>query len=80
MKSRMSTIALAWGVMLFVSFNNMLRPFNSILDVFVWMGYLLIIAVILLWPKTGKNNRIEEEARGNWAARVDFDAHRNTTN
>ncbi len=80
MKSRMSTVALAWGVMLFVSFNNMLRPFNSILDVFVWMGYLMIIAVILLWPKTGKNARIEEEARRNWAARIDFDAHRNGAN
>lgn len=73
MKSRMSTIALAWGVMIFLTFNNLIRPFDNIFDVFCWLSYLLIIALIVMWPKTGKDRRGEVIAN-TWSDRIDFDA------
>lgn len=74
MKSRRTTAALAWALILFVTFSNMLRPFNNVLDVFCWMGYLTIVALIILWPKTGKDTRAERAAvRGNWSERIEFE-------
>lgn len=73
MKTRLAA-ALAWTLILFVTFTNMLQPFNNVLDVLCWMGYLLVVAVIILWPKTGKDTRAERAAvRGTWADRIDFD-------
>lgn len=73
MKTRLAA-TLAWTLILFVTFTNMLQPFNNVLDVLCWMGYLLIVAVIILWPKSGKDNRAERAAiRGTWADKIDFD-------
>lgn len=73
MKTRLAAV-LAWTLILFVTFTNMLQPFNNVLDVFCWMGYLTVVALIILWPKTGKDTRGERAAvLGTWADRIDFE-------
>lgn len=74
MKSRQTILALTCGLALIISFTNMIRPFNNVLDSFLWLGYLLVMVLIVLWPKTGKDTRAERAAvRGNWADRIDFE-------
>jgi hypothetical protein len=72
----MTTVALAWGIMLFVSMNNLLRPFDNFMDVFVWLLYLLVLSLVVLWPKSGKDSRAEHAHHANWAERVDFHRRR----
>lgn len=77
MKSRMATMALAGAIILVISFNNLLAPFNNILDVFCWLTYFLVVTVIVLWPRTGKDGR-DDGGRGNWADRIEFDSSKRT--
>lgn len=74
MKSRSSTIAIALAFTLVIFFTNAVRPFNNVLDVFCWLGYLLVLTTLLIWPRTGKYNQQERRPRSNWADKVRFDS------
>lgn len=74
MTTQTRTLTIGLGILLMMSHANAIRPFNNVLDVFCWLGYILAIATIVLWPKTGK----DESAKPNdkspvWAEKIDFD-------
>jgi hypothetical protein len=44
--------------------------FDSILDVFAGLGALLVLAVLALWPGSGRPEHVEDLGRRSWADRV----------
>ena len=75
MTSQMRTLMLGLGIMLMIAHNDFVRPFNNFLDVFCWIGYLLVAMVVVLWPVTGKDERARKKSGSpRWASRIDFEA------
>lgn len=74
MTSQTRTLALGLGILLMLSYADAMRPFNNALDVLCWLAYVLAMAIVVLWPKTGKDER-KSAADGApvWAQRIDFD-------
>jgi hypothetical protein len=63
------------AAMLLLSQTNAIRPFNNSLDVLCWLGYVLVMALIILWPHSGKDERQRKGKRSPaWADGIDFDS------
>lgn len=74
MTTQTRNLVLGLGVMLLIGYSDAIRPFNNFLDVFCWMGYLTVMLTVILWPKTGKDERVQKgDAPPRWANKIDFD-------
>ena len=74
MNARFFISAMAYGVMLFLTYGYIGRDDLTIFDALVWLGYLLAVALVALWPSSNKANRAElDSPTGNWADRIDFE-------
>ena len=74
MTGQTKTVAIGLGIMLLLNHGNALRPFNNSLDILCWLGYFLIVTVVVLWPKTGKDEWDRKKGNAVWADGIDFDS------
>ncbi|MFM1815097.1 MAG: hypothetical protein RLZ98_1792 [Pseudomonadota bacterium] len=72
MSGQTRVLTLGLGMMMVLSQSHGIRPFNNSLDVLCWLGYILVIALILMWPRTGKDERVKK-AEPKWASAIDFE-------
>ncbi|MEO0731078.1 MAG: hypothetical protein AAFR23_10610 [Pseudomonadota bacterium] len=66
MKIRLLIVSLAWSLMLVVTYVNVTKPFVGAADNALWFAYLAVLTGIILWPRAGRGERIEDAADG-WA-------------
>ena len=61
-------------LILTVAYPSLQAEDASALDLFVWLGVMLAVSVLALWPSTGRDQRAELklERRG-WADRIEFE-------
>ncbi|MEL6372976.1 MAG: hypothetical protein AAFR04_03315 [Pseudomonadota bacterium] len=61
--------AATWCSVLFITFRYGGRPFQNVLDVYLWLILIAMILLVTMWPRTGKDLRQKD---GQWADGVEF--------
>jgi len=73
MGKRYLFLGAALALMVVVAWPSLQSESSSALDLFVWLGLMLVVSGLALWPSTGRDQRAELrlERRG-WADRIEF--------
>ncbi|MEL6299460.1 MAG: hypothetical protein AAFQ45_12895 [Pseudomonadota bacterium] len=66
MNIRLLIVSLAWTVMLMVTFANVMRPFTGMVDLALWVAYLVVLTGIILWPRSEAGKRVEQASGAGW--------------
>lgn len=73
MGTRFAVFALVLAGVLVCAFFSLKSGQSSVLEVFVWLGLILVVSGIALWPTTGRDQRAELKLeRLSWADRIEF--------
>jgi len=70
MTIRFVIIALAWSVMFLVTFLNVAGPVKLGLNPAIWLGYLIVLTAVILWPSANRGDRAE--AGKSWVRPTDL--------
>ena len=74
MPLRFKITSVAFGLMLLLTYNQMLRPFDNILDVLLGLACLLVLSAVSLWPNRSRVDRVDRAmASSVWADRINFE-------
>jgi hypothetical protein len=74
MPMRFKITSVAFAMMLLLTYNQVFRPFDSVLDVFLGLACLLILAAVTLWPNPSRVDRVDRAmAHSAWADRIKFE-------
>lgn len=74
MPLRFKVLAIAFGLMVLIANDAVMRPFDNVVDVFVALGSLLVLSMIALWPNPSRVDRVDRAMSGEtWADRIEFD-------
>jgi len=73
MGTRFAIFGLAVAGILACAFVSLRTGQSSVLEIFFWLGALLVTCAVALWPFAGRDQRAELKLeRPSWADRVEF--------
>ena len=73
MSTRFAVFGLVLAGILASAFASLQSGQSSLLEVFFWLGVILIVCAIALWPFAGRDQRAELELeRLSWADHIEF--------
>lgn len=73
MGTRFAVFGLVLIGLLACSFLSLRSGESSVLEIFLWLGALLVACAVALWPFAGRDQRAELKLeRPSWADRVEF--------
>ncbi len=71
---RFKLLAALYVVLILAGHDKEFALSGSVLDVFIWLGALLVLSVVALWPNTARTDRVDREIDGrSWADRIDIE-------
>lgn len=74
MPLRFKITSVAFGMMLLLTYNQLYRPFDNILDVLLGLACLLVLSAVTLWPNPSRVDRVDRAmAKSAWADRITFE-------
>lgn len=74
MPMRFKITSVAFAMMLLLTYNQVFRPFDNVLDVFLGLACLLILSAVTLWPNPSRVDRVDRAmANSAWADRIKFE-------
>jgi hypothetical protein len=73
MGMRFVAFALALAGILASAFASLRSGNSDVIEIFGWLGAILVTSVVALWPFAGRDQRAELKLeRPSWADRIDF--------
>ena len=73
MNTRFIVFGLILVAILACAFVSLRSEQSGVLDIFLWLGLLLVTCAVALWPSAGRDQRAELKLeRPSWADRVEF--------
>jgi hypothetical protein len=73
MGARFAVFGLILAAILACAFASLHAGQSSVLEIFLWLGLILVTCAVALWPFAGRDQRAELRLeRPSWADRIDF--------
>jgi hypothetical protein len=82
MSLRFKLLAALYVAVVLISLEGNFGLTDSVFDIFIWLGALLALSLIVLWPSSSRTDRVDRAVDGrSWADRIDIElaarAHQN---